>query len=55
MVIYWDDLFDRHVEHHVNYHTPKEALEEAAFRISYCFIHRVEVWDGDRRMLLEVS
>lgn len=33
----------------------KDALQEADFLISLPWVHRVEVWDGDRRMLLAVQ
>lgn len=55
MVVYFDDIFDKHVKHRINYPTAKEALKRAAFHASCFWVHRVEVWDGDRRMLLAVS
>lgn len=55
MVIYWDDFRNNHTEHRINYPAAAEALRVANYHASCFWVHRVEVWDGDRRMLLAVS
>ena len=55
MVVYWDDLYQNHTEHHINYHSAKMSLMKAKELISLSYIHRVEVWRYDLRMLLAVD
>lgn len=54
MVVYFDDYLSSHFEHRINYPTAAEALKEAAYHAACFWVHRVEVWDGTRRMLLAV-
>lgn len=54
MVIYWDDLYQNHTEHRINYPTAAEALKEAAYHAACFWVHRVEVWKDDFRMLLAI-
>lgn len=54
MVIYFSDMYCNHVEHRINYPTAAEALREADYHAACFWVHRVEVWNGDRRLLLAV-
>lgn len=55
MVYYWNNFHNNHTKHYINCLTSAEALREAAYYGACFWVHRVEVWDGDRRMLLAVS
>lgn len=54
MVVHYSDFFYTHTKIIANYPTAKEALEKAAFHMSCFWVHRVEVWHGDFRLLLAV-
>lgn len=54
-VIYFDDFYHYHTEHHINYPTAAEALKEAAYHAACFWVHRVEVWKDDFRLLLAVD
>lgn len=54
MVVYFDDYLSRHFEHRINYPTAAEALKEAAYHAACFWVHRVEVWKDDFRLLLAV-
>lgn len=54
MVLYWDNFYHNQTEHHINYHSAKMSLMKANELISFSWIHRVEVWKYDRRILLAV-
>jgi hypothetical protein len=54
MVIYWTNLYCNHAEHRINYPTAEEALKESAYQAACFWVHRVEVWKEDFRLLLAV-
>lgn len=54
MVVYYSTVYSNTIEHHVNYPTAAEALKEASIRASWFWVHRVEVWNGNFRLLLAV-
>lgn len=53
-VVYFSDIYCNHVEHHINYPTAAEALKEAAYQATCFWVHRVEVWKEDFRLLLSI-
>lgn len=54
-VIHYSDYFYTHTRIVKKYPTAKEALKLAAFHMSCFWVHRVEVWKGNFRLLLEVD
>lgn len=54
-VIYYSEFLCGNNEHHAYFSTVEAALSRASFHIQCYWIHRVEVWKGDFRLLLAVN